>query len=327
MRRLLLAFTLLVALAATGQIYLSPLTVAELNVENLFDTEHDSLKNDYDFLPNSDYHWTHYRYWEKQNKIAQEIISCGEDSASWTLPDIVGLCEVENDTVLRDLTARSLLRKARYQYVMTDSPDERGVDVALLYSPFSFFLLSHNSLRVQPLPNMRPTRDILYVSGRVMSGDTLHIFVLHAPSRRGGEIETRAHRRQVATRLCDAIDSIRIVSPDALILAMGDFNDYHDGPSLQQVYSHRMVNVSKDAKGRNGAKGTYRFRGEWGSLDQMVASETLAKKIRNCRINDAKFLLEEDTKYGGVMPKRFFLGPRCHHGYSDHLPLVMTMDL
>lgn len=311
-------------------------TAVELNTENMFDTHHDSLKNDYEFLPESVHHWTVYRYWEKLNKIAQEIISCGEDSTQrlqrgdditgWSLPDIVGLCEVENDTVLHDLTRRSLLRNAHYEYVMTDSPDLRGIDVALLYSPFTFGYISHHSLRITPLKGMRPTRDILYVSGRIMTGDTLHVFVVHAPSQMGGEKVTRPYRLRVAERLCGAIDSIRSLSPEAQIIAIGDFNDYSDSPSLLRLYANDMINVSRDAKGSNGAKGTYRYKGGWGSLDQIVVSRSLASKISGCRIGDMKFLLEEDTRYGGVKPKRFYQGPIYHGGYSDHLPLILHIN-
>ena len=112
------------------------LTLVSLNVENLFDCEHDTLKNDLEWLPDGNNHWNKKRYWKKVNHLAQEMIACGESEEGWELPDLVALCEVENDTVMRDLTRRSPLRNARYEYVMTDSPDPRGIDVALMYSPF-----------------------------------------------------------------------------------------------------------------------------------------------------------------------------------------------
>ena len=176
-------------------------TLVELNTENLFDTQKDSVKDDTEYTTESLKRWTRTRYWNKLNHIAQEIISCGEDGNGWALPDLVALCEVENDTVLTDLTRRSLLRKAGYEYVMTDSPDQRGIDVALLYSPFSFRMIRHYPLRIPPLKEMRPTRDILYVCGELINGDTLHVFVVHAPSRYGGERVTRPHRMAVANRL------------------------------------------------------------------------------------------------------------------------------
>ena len=121
----------------------SLLTFVELNCENLFDTRHDSLKNDVEFLPEGSYHWTPYRYWHKVNHLGQEIVGLGYEEASGDvqLPDLVALCEVENDSVLFDLTKRSAIRTAGYEYVMTDSPDERGIDVALMYQPFSFSLI------------------------------------------------------------------------------------------------------------------------------------------------------------------------------------------
>ena len=221
-----------------------------------------------------------------------------------------------------DLTRRSLLRNARYEYVMTDSPDPRGVDVALLYSPFSFALLNSRTIRVEPLKDMHPTRDILYASGLVAGGDTLHVFVIHAPSRSGGERETRPHRLQVARQLCVAVDSIRSLSPTAKIIVAGDFNDYGRVASLQMLSEHELTDISLSAKGKNGAKGTYRYQGEWGSLDHVFVSPTVKERLVDITIFDAPFLLEMDMKYGGKKPRRTYLGPRYLGGFSDHLPLV-----
>ena len=117
------------------------LTFVELNCENLFDCRHDSLKQDQEFLPDGAHHWTKKRYWTKQNNIAREILSCADE-----LPDLVALIEVENDSVVRDLTRRSLLRNAGYHYLMTESPDVRGLDVALLYQPASLRPLCFESI-------------------------------------------------------------------------------------------------------------------------------------------------------------------------------------
>ena len=323
MRILLTFFFLLSSFLSVAQ---SRLTIVELNTENLFDTRHDTLKNDYEFLPDSPRHWTRTKYWQKLNRIGQTIIACGEDSSGWTLPDIVGLCEVENDSVLFDLTRRSLLRKARYEYVMTVSNDARGIDVALLYSPFTFRLIKADTIRVIPMKEMRPTRDILYVEGEIESGDTLHVFLLHAPSRMGGELYSRPFRKHVMEQLCNVIDSLRSQYVEPKLLVMGDFNDYADSPSLQLAYEHGLINVSAEAHGRNGAKGTYRYHGEWGSLDQILVSENLRSWVIDCRINDARFLLEEDTKYGGVKPRRNYNGMRFNNGFSDHLPLVLRLQ-
>ena len=318
---LILVFTLL-SVPSAAQIRL---TIVELNAENLFDTRHDTLKNDYEFLPDSPRHWTRTKYWEKLNRTGQTIIACGEDSSGWHLPDIVGLCEVENDSVLFDLTRRSLLRKARYEYVMTASDDRRGIDVALLYSPFSFRLIKADTIHVAPMADMRPTRDILHVEGEIENGDTLHIFLLHAPSRMGGERYSRPFRLYVAGLLCQAVDSLRSLYADPRILVMGDFNDYADSPSVRLLCTRGFVNVSARAHGNNGAKGTYRYHGAWGSLDQILVSENLCPWVINCHVHDAAFLLEEDDKYGGVKPRRNYNGMRYNNGFSDHLPLVLQM--
>jgi len=204
-------------------------TFVELNCENLFDTQHDSLKHDEEFLPTSAMHWTPSRYWHKLNRIGQDILSCGELDSTKVIPDMVVLTEVENDSVMRDLTKRSLLRNAGYEYVMTDSPDERGIDVALLYSPFSFALIGYHAIRIAPLKGFRPTRDILYACGQVMTGDTLHVFAIHAPSRRGGEQASRPYRLKVINRLLKSATLLKSQSvaaqtaKNAIFLVRTDF--------------------------------------------------------------------------------------------------------
>ena len=306
-----------------SMLLISLFTFVELNCENLFDCRHDSLKNDTECLPDGAYHWTRTRYWQKLDRIGQTILSCGVKEQTWQLPDMVALCEVENDSVLHDLTRRSLLRNARYDYVMTNSPDERGIDVALMYSPYSFRLIGSHSVRVKPIKGMRPTRDILYASGVTASGDTLHVIVAHLPSRRGGEKYSRPFRMMAARQVAAVIDSIyNKVSAEAKIIVAGDFNDYSNSESMQLLCSKRMIEVSKGAKGRNGAKGTYRYQGFWGSLDHILVSIPLADIATECYVNDAEFLIERDEKYGGVKPRRNYLGPRYLNGFSDHLPLV-----
>ena len=296
-------------------------TIVELNCENLFDYTHDDGKQDTEYLPESDRHWSSQRYWRKMNNIAQELLSCSDDG----IPDLIALCEVENDSVMHDLTRRSLLRNAGYQYLMTSSPDVRGIDVALLYSPFTFAPIRSYSIRVKPVEGMRPTRDILYVCGETVSGDTLHVFVVHQPSRFGGEKKSRPFRKAVTDRLCVSIDSIRAISPDAKLLVAGDFNDGVDGASLQQYEQHGMVNLTKQAKGDNGVRGTYRYQGEWESIDHILGSSSITNKVDTAYIHAPQFLLEEDAKYGGYRPRRTYIGPRYQGGFSDHLPLVVRL--
>ena len=303
------------------------LTLVELNCENLFDCRHDSLKQDTEWLPASVRKWTPARYWRKVNQIGQGIISSTADTVRRQLPDLVALVEVENDSVLRDLTHRSLLRNAGYEYLMTESPDLRGIDVALLYQPFSFRPLCCDYLEVTPLEGMRPTRDILYVKGEIITADTLHVFVVHAPSRYGGEKATRPNRRVVADRLLQAIDSIRKTTSSPNIIVAGDFNDYADSPALQYLSDNGLSNVTRQAQGSHGARGTYRYQGLWQSIDHVLVSPALADSVDRAFINDAPFLLEEDKKYGGVKPFRTYNGYRYKRGFSDHLPLVVRFRL
>lgn len=294
----------------------SILTFIELNCENLFDCRHDSLKQDTEWTPSSVRHWTPSRYWRKVNNIGQEILACQEDG----IPDLVALVEVENDSVLTDLTRRSLLKGAGYQYLMTESPDVRGIDVALLYLPFRFRPLCYETIGVEPLEGMRPTRDILYVQGEYISGDTLHVFVVHAPSRFGGERATRPNRQLVAECLMRAI---RQLPEHAKVIVAGDFNDEADSPALRYLVDNGLCHITKDATGTHGAEATYRYMGQWESIDHVFTTSPLLPFVERTFVNDAPFLLEEDKKYGGVKPLRTYVGMRYQQGFSDHLPLVV----
>jgi len=138
-----------------GLLLLSLFTFVELNCENLFDTRHDSLKHDEEFLPTSALRWTPYRYWRKIDHISKDILSCGELDSIAVVPDMVVLTEVENDSVMHDLTRRSLLRGAGYDYVMTSGPDLRGIDVALMFSPYAFRLINNHAIRITPPEQLR----------------------------------------------------------------------------------------------------------------------------------------------------------------------------
>ena len=301
---------------AVGLLLVSWLTLVELNCENLFDYRHDSLKQDTEWLPASVRKWTPARYWRKVNNVGQEILSCQQDG----VPDLVALVEVENDSCLFDLTRRSLLRAAGYEYLMTESPDVRGIDVALLYQPMTFRPICYDCLGITPLEDMRPTRDILYVQGETLNRDTLHVFVVHAPSRYGGERQTRPNRQLVANCLVEAIGQL---PPDAQVIVCGDFNDDTDSPALQYLSQHGLHNVTSHVQGTHGAKATYRYQGFWQSIDHVFVSPSMLSRVDSATIHDAPFLLVKDKKYGGVKPFRTFDGYRYKRGFSDHLPLVV----
>lgn len=313
-----------------------PFRVMFYNVENLFDCQHDSLKNDYEFLPDAPKGWTLARYNDKLAKIAKVIVATGDKN----VPDLVGLCEVENDHCLTDLTEHSPLREADYRYVMTNSPDQRGIDVALLYQRGSFKLLGQNSIRI-PYEEVKrtPTRDILHVMGQVLSGDTLDVFVCHMPSRSGGEEQSEPYRLFTAQILNTNVDSIMATRQHPNVLIMGDFNDYPTNKSIAEVLGavapQGEVQPKKLYNLMDGRKeGTYRYRGEWGVLDQLIVSGFLLQGHDGMRTSYDKaqilkhpFLLEEDNKYGGDIPFRTYWGAKYHGGFSDHLPVCVDFEI
>lgn len=305
---------IVVSIMLTGTVMAQNLTLVELNCENLFDCRDDSLKQDEEFLPNGPRRWSRSRYWRKLNNIGQELLSCND-----RLPDLVALVEVENDTVLHDLTRRSLLRNAGYNYLMTQSPDERGLNVALLWQPSSFRPLCYETITVPTVKDMRPTRDILYVRGETLNGDTLHVFVVHAPSRYGGEKDTRPFRQQVANALLPIVTPLLCGN----VIVAGDFNDYAESHSVHYLCQQGLVNATAKAKGSNGAKGTYRYEGEWRSIDHVLLSPSMSARVDTAYINDAAFLLEDEPRYGGKRPRRTYQGFKYRPAFSDHLPLVI----
>ena len=287
------------------------------NTENLFDCKDDPKKNDNEFLPDATRRWTYFRYRDKLKNLAKGIVASGDEY----VPDLVGLCEVENDSCLYDLTRRSPLKEAGYRYVMTDSPDQRGIDVALLYQRGSFKLLQHQSIRI-PFKQVKkaPTRDILHVVGKVVSGDTLDVWVVHYPSRRGGKAKSEPYRLLVAEILKHAVDSVMQVRQNPNVVIMGDFNDGPSSPVMKKLCSDgRLVNLMQGKK-----EGTYRYRGAWEILDQFLVSENV--RTKNAEVLQHPFLLEEDEKYGGNKPFRTYNGMRYQGGFSDHLPIILDLQ-
>jgi len=301
---------------------LAVFTVVEYNCENLFDCRHDSLKQDTEYLPDGARRWSHSRYWQKVNNVAKAILSCDGER----LPSLVALCEVENDSVAEHLTRWSLLRNARYDYAITNSPDPRGIDVALLYQPSEFRPDTSYSIRVEPVAGQHASRDILYVAGQTAGFQPLHVFVVHAPSQWGGTGAER-YRRTILQRLCAAIDSIRGQDGQARILVAGDFNEPSGGASLG-CFEQSQMHDAVPAVGQNGARGSYRYKGDWQTIDHIFLSTSLMACLSACRIHDPKFLLEDDAEYGGVKPFCTYAGFKYQRdGTSDHLPLVMQLNL
>ena len=287
-----------------------PLTIISYNVENLFDNQHDSLKNDSAFLPDGNYHWTYHKYQTKLDQIAQVIVNI----AGWESAPLVGLCEVENARCLRDLCYR--LRRFHYRYVHYESADERGIDVALLYDSTKVQVLYSQPLFVDL--NGDVTRDILYVCAMVNKKDTLHTFMCHLPSQLGGASASEGKRFVAKSVIQHQVDSILSLQPHAYIVVMGDMN------SNPQEDIQGVNNMMMNWKGVG--YGTHKHQGTWSFLDQFYVSSALRTQA-SARIFSPEWLLEQDEKYLGYRPKRTFIGFRYHAGYSDHLPIVLRLDM
>ena len=294
------------------RLFLSGIAIAAMfwNLECFFDPFDDPATLDEEFTPQGRKHWTWKQFQSKRDGIARTIAATS--SVFGTLPDLVGLAEVENRMVLRQLTEHSILERADYGIVHRDSPDARGIDVALLYRRKSFRVLEARNLKVE---SDKPTRDILYVKGIFNRADTLHLFINHWPSKLGGEAVSGVRRAAAAQTLNRCVDSILNASEGAFILAMGDFNDTPD--RISPLVTRGLHNLS-DTLFRKG-EGTIKYQGEWELIDQFFCTE---KKMR-MEIFSPAFLLEKDKGYTGTKPRRTFTGPRNHGGLSDHLPILL----
>lgn len=298
-------------------------TIVELNCENLFDYRHDTGKDDIEFTPEGNRKWTKSRYYKKLNNVAKTLLACGKDGR---MPDLIALCEVENDSVLTDLTLHSPLRGGAYDYVMTDSKDPRGIDVALIYCRLTFKPIERRSISIEGRFNDTPIRDILFVKGIMPGGDTLHVMVVHSPSRRGGKKHSEPKRMAVTNTICGVIDSITNKSPEASIIVTGDFNASSSEKSLKELTRHRMINIGKGKTGAYGAKGSYKYQGVWETIDHILLSPNLIQKGALYTLHDMPMLLEKDKSYGGVKPRRTFYGWRYdNEGCSDHLPISLAI--
>ena len=308
------------------------------NVENFFDTKDDSIYNDNEFLPESEKGWTDFRYHRKAVNIFKTIAAVGGERP----PEIICLAEVENAAGLKELCLNTPLSKYNYGIVHYDSPDSRGIDVALIYEKSKISELASNNFQIVFPPEIAgTTRDVLYFKALVNTLDTLHIFVNHWPSRRGGKNRTESKRVNLARLLRSKIDSILSIDSCANIIATGDFNDEPSDRSLEDVLEAKLpentmycgILYNLSAELQNNCKcGTYKYRGGWTMLDQFIVSGSMLNNrasisaCLNCiHIGDYNFLLLEDEKYGGWKPDRTYLGPVYKGGFSDHLPIYLDL--
>lgn len=284
------------------------------NVENFFDNRADSQNaSERSFSSGGSRHWTARRVEAKCNSIAKILLCIADEYGE--LPAAVGLCEVENDRVLRSLTSETALRRFGYRFVHFESSDPRGIDCALLYRPNVLGIPDASAIRVQR------TRDIL-----LCRFDSLSVAVVHLPSKLGAT--SGARRDSITLVLAAACDSL---SQYGSVIAGGDFNDIRGERSDSLL--RPLVEIAPDGAIASGtgstvavaAAGSLKFQGRWELIDRAAVSADIASRS-HAEVFASPHLLEEDKKFGGVKPRRTYIGPRYNSGVSDHLPLVVVID-
>ena len=286
------------------------------NVENLFDTIDNPNTRDNEFLPKSEKKWDTYRYNYKLNqldKVFSEIIKKENENR---LPDIIGLCEVENKLVIDDLLKTETFKNHTYKIIHKQSPDGRGIDCALLVDE-KFEVLNSDFIKINNPIESRATRDIVF--GKLkFKNQIINVFVNHWPSRWGGQEASNHKRVFVAEVLRKYIDNNTLESDFNLI--MGDFNDYPTNESLAEVLvKDDLVNLM--SKSNVSGRGSYNYRGNWDWLDQIIVSQDDFKLISFSAFEE-DFMMYRNKK-GEVYPNRSFGGNNWYAGFSDHLPVFL----
>jgi hypothetical protein len=309
------------------------------NVENLFDPFLDTLKVDADFTPEGDKHWSWRRMQLKCGNIARVIIAAG----GWEGVELVGLCEVENPLVVRQLIRHPLLRPYGYRFLMTESPDLRGIDLVLLYRPEKVEVVEHRNIRVTNPDNPTwATRDILYVKLVTLFADTLHLFLNHWPSRRGGEEVSAPKRALAAQTLKHQTDSLMAAHSGAYILISGDFNDEPPDSSVRHILGALPAKDATPSSLINlmwplylAGYGTHAHPDVTGLhynlLDQIIVSGNMLVPgsgivAEEPVIGTFPFLMQENAS-GHEVPYRTYAGPRYIGGFSDHFPVIIDLRL
>lgn len=313
------------------------------NLENLFDTIVDPDTNKIlqeDFTPHGKKNFNSERYFKKLNNMAEVISKIGVK----TFPDglaILGVSEIENQTVLDDLVAQKQIKSRNYQVVQYDSPDARGIDVGLLYNPKYFTLLSSKTYKLDTYSEDKHfrTRDQLLVTGE-LNGERIHVIVAHWPSRRGGE-KRSAPRRIAAGELGKSIiDSIQTAEPNAKIVYMGDLNDDPSNKSVKKAMNtvgkiKQMTDLTlyntMETNAKNGI-GTLAWRDNWNLFDQLILTPGLITKNNNfdsykffkAVVYNKEYLKNDTGSYKGY-PFRTYVGPNFMNGYSDHFPVYIIL--
>lgn len=320
------------------QDFQSELSVLFYNVENLFDTVNDPETNDDEFTPKGDRHWTNKRLNQKLLNLSKIILN----ASGWSVPGVIGLCEIENRNVLEKLIHNTPLQKIPYKIIHKESSDHRGIDVALIYNSDLIYPLNYEFYPLEKGAERLKTREILYFSGIVNEKDTLHFFVNHWPSRYDGLLETKLYRNLAAKLLKLKVEELIKTLDNPKIIVLGDFNDqpsdesisiYLDAQKLtDNLKPNCLYNLSYDWQDK--IPGTIKYQSQWSVFDQIIVSGVLLNKLdrtfiepENAGIIKSSFLLEKDEKYGGLKPQRTYNGFSYRGGFSDHLPVLLKLNL
>ena len=294
-------------------------SIAFYNVENLFDTIDTPIKNDAEFLPDAKRHWNSYRYNEKLkhiNKVVEKL----------NAPIILGLCEIENQAVVQDIIDNGHM-KNQYAVVHFESLDQRGIDNAIIYDSTILTVKSSGIIRFDMPKGYSPSRDIVWAKF-TQGNNEIIAMVNHWPSRRGGQLKSEPKRLVAAIAAKEFIDSIQLVNPTAKIVFMGDLNDYPDNRAPQLI-SKTLKTMITHKSGEFG--GTHNYRGEWDVLDHIMISKSFCKgkgikvKKKSGEIHSFKFLMS--TYKGNIVPFRTYGGGKYLAGYSDHLPVTISISI
>jgi endonuclease/exonuclease/phosphatase family metal-dependent hydrolase len=305
-------------------------TIGFYNLENLFDTHNDPQVLDDDFTPRGRKNWTEKRYARKLKKLAKAIGQIGDDKG-YGIPVLLGLAEVENKRVLKDLLHTGGLRNQDLGYVHFESPDERGIDTALLYHK-KFFNIKQTEvlpLLIYEEDGERDyTRDILYVKG-LLNGEPIHVFVNHWPSRREGDDETAPKRLEAAKTLKRKLEALGQTEANPNLVIMGDFNagPYADSVNALMEYP-ALYNPMKKLLMPH--RGSANYKGEWSLFDQIIISHSFFDHVpgthsfAHANIFDERFLTEWKGRAKG-RPFRTYRGRKYLGGYSDHFPVYISL--
>jgi predicted extracellular nuclease len=300
-------------------------TVAFYNVENLFDTVDDPHKSDNDYLPASKLQWTQERYNHKLERIAEVVSILDKDGLA-----LLGLAEVENQYVLKNLVHVLNKGKIHFDFILEEGNDPRGIDVALLYNRNVFKPIFHKVLKPCWNGECIESRDILAVKG-IWNADTVWVFVNHWPSRRSGQ-EKSEHKRMLLSRILKhTVDSVSLASPMSKLIIMGDFNDLPTDLSIKNLTKNsRLENVFDTGKLKE--EGSLKYKNSWMLFDQILLSKNfISKSVQknnyqegSAQIFNPLFLhYKKEIKNG---PYRTYRGHTYYGGYSDHFPVYLKIN-